>query len=89
MLHPFMYRQLIFATRALLLLAASCAQSGPEACVAAGGECVLGGGPCYGIQGPQDCNPPPVNPGGAFCCLPCPAGQTPIDAGYAMVSGCH
>ena len=75
---------------ALLLVAASCGQSGEAACEAAGGQCVLGGGPCSGTQGTQECNPN-VNPGGAFCCLPCPVGQTPNDAGNAhvIVSGCH
>jgi sulfatase modifying factor 1 len=44
---------------------------GPAACVAAGGRCVIGPPTnCPTIIGPQDCNPPPVNPGGAICCLP-------------------
>jgi hypothetical protein len=43
------------------------AQSGPEACISAGGQCLLGPAVCA-IRGPQDCNPD-RNPGGAFCCL--------------------
>lgn len=52
--------------------------SGPAACVAAGGQCVLGGASCSS-RGPQDCNPD-RNPGGAFCCLSglCPA--APVQA---------
>jgi hypothetical protein len=42
--------------------------SGPDACKAAGGRCVLGGFPSCATVGPQDCNPD-RNPGGAFCCL--------------------
>ena len=43
--------------------------SGPADCVAAGGQCVLGGGgPNCAKVGPQDCNPD-RNPGGAACCL--------------------
>jgi len=55
--------------------------SGPDLCVAAGGQCVLGGRPCPN-KGPQDCNPD-KNPGGAFCCLPCPQGTKSNDAGTA------
>ena len=44
-------------------------QTGPEACVAAGGKCILGGNSCSN-PGPQDCNPD-RNAGGAFCCLSC------------------
>lgn len=57
--------------------------TGPEACVAAGGQCVMGSQPCPN-RGPQDCNPQ-RNPGGAICCLPCPDGTTPNDAGTACV----
>jgi hypothetical protein len=60
---------------------ASCSSSGPEACRAAGGECVLGGNVCAN-RGPQDCNPD-RNPGGAFCCLPCPSCTKADDAGTA------
>ena len=66
---------------ALLLGACSGSSSGPAACVAAGGQCLIGGNRCPN-QGPQDCNPD-RNPGGAFCCLPCPAGTKANDAGTA------
>jgi len=60
----------------------ACSSSnGPEACVAAGGRCIIGGNKCPN-HGPQDCNPD-RNPGGAFCCLPCPAGTAPNDGGTA------
>lgn len=41
------------------------------ACRAIGGACVLGAAPCaqQASSSAQDCNPPPENPGGAFCCL--------------------
>ena len=61
--------------------------NGAADCVAAGGECIIGSGPCKGTEGPQDCNPD-RNPGGAFCCLPCPAGQSPRDGGLP-VTGCE
>jgi hypothetical protein len=68
---------------AALLLMAACSGSsdGPAACVAAGGQCLLGGNPCPN-RGSQDCNPD-RNPGGAFCCLPCPGGTKANDAGTA------
>jgi hypothetical protein len=53
----------------IAMLAGGCERSGPAACVAAGGQCVLGGGSLDCLErGPQDCNPD-VNPGGAICCL--------------------
>ncbi len=55
--------------------------TGPEMCVAAGGQCLVGGNVCAN-HGPQDCNPE-RNSGGAFCCLPCPAGTRANDAGTA------
>lgn len=75
---------------AVLVASSACSSSdkasnGPEACVAAGGQCVIGGHPCPNI-GPQDCNPD-RNPGGAVCCLPCPPGQAPNDAGPACLPG--
>jgi hypothetical protein len=63
----------------LLLGACSASNSGPAACVAAGGRCVIGGNTCPN-RGAQDCNPD-RNPGGAICCLPCPQGTTSNDAG--------
>jgi hypothetical protein len=45
-------------------------QSGPDACIAAGGRCVVGGAVNICTkQGPLGCNTDPPNPGGAFCCL--------------------
>jgi hypothetical protein len=64
-----------------LLGACSGNESGPAACVAAGGQCVLGGNTCPN-HGQQDCNPDRT-PGGAFCCLPCPQGTKSNDAGTA------
>jgi hypothetical protein len=59
----------------VMIVLAACSgtssQSGPEACVAAGGKCILGGNTCSN-PGPQDCNPD-RNAGGAFCCLSCPS----------------
>jgi hypothetical protein len=60
----------------LVVLGLGCSDaplSGPEACVAAGGVCVLGNDFCS-KPGPQDCNPD-LNPGGAFCCLSCSTGD--------------
>ncbi|HLK91171.1 MAG TPA: hypothetical protein VKZ18_14835 [Polyangia bacterium] len=65
----------------LLGLSGCSSSTGAELCVAAGGQCVLGGHVCANA-GPQDCNPD-RNPGGAFCCLPCPAGTKANDAGTA------
>jgi hypothetical protein len=64
-----------------IMAACSGSDSGPAACVAAGGQCLLGGHPCPN-RGSQDCNPD-LNPGGAFCCLPCPDGTKANDAGTA------
>lgn len=55
--------------------------SGPAACSAAGGRCLIGSSVCPN-RGAQDCNPY-RNPGGAFCCLPCPIGKKENDAGTA------
>jgi len=49
--------------------------SGPAACVAAGGQCVVGGFTGCSKLGTQDCNPD-RNPGGAFCCLDRSVSQT-------------
>jgi hypothetical protein len=65
----------------LLSLAACSGESGPAECVAAGGQCVVGGTQCAN-PGTADCNPD-RNPGGFFCCLPCPKGTNPNDAGTA------
>jgi hypothetical protein len=64
-----------------LLVACSGSESGPAECVAAGGQCILGSNTCPN-RGSQDCNPD-RNPGGAFCCLPCPQGTQANDAGTA------
>jgi hypothetical protein len=44
--------------------------SGSDACISAGGRCVVGGAVniCTKL-GPLGCNNDPPNPGGAFCCL--------------------
>jgi hypothetical protein len=70
---------------AVLLAACTAGQSGQDACVAAGGQCLAGGYHC-GYVGPQDCNPD-RSPGGWFCCLGCPNGTTPApdDAGIACI----
>jgi hypothetical protein len=47
--------------------AAADVANGPAACVAAGGQCLLGSATCAHV-GTADCNPG-LNPGGAFCCL--------------------
>jgi len=67
----------------LMLLLGACSEgaSGREMCIAAGGKCQFGGSPCPRV-GSQDCNPD-RNPGGAFCCLPCPDGKKTNDAGAA------
>ena len=56
-----------------------CSSSGTGACPAAGGQCMPGGAVCAN-RGPQNCNPD-QNPGGSFCCLPCPTGTKANDAG--------
>ena len=67
----------------LFTIGCSSELSGPEACVAAGGRCVLGNEICSN-RGSEDCNPE-RNPGGAFCCLSCP----PVDAGADAGTECH
>jgi hypothetical protein len=75
------------ATLLLTMILAACSSgssaSGPAECVAAGGQCRLPNPsiPCAN-PGPQDCNPD-RNPGGAFCCLPCPSGTHANDGGTA------
>lgn len=65
---------LVFAPLAVLLGVACSSSSapaevanGPAACVAAGGQCLIGGATCAHV-GSADCNPD-LNPGGGFCCL--------------------
>ena len=61
--------------------------SAGRSCDAAGGRCVLGGVACANAAAPsaQDCNAPPVNPGGALCCLDLQDGDTSlIDAPSAI-----
>jgi hypothetical protein len=61
-------------------------------CRATGGTCVLGGATCtkQAASSAQDCNPPPVNPGGAFCCLELQEGgiSNPSDGGEMTDAGC-
>jgi hypothetical protein len=47
--------------------AADTGADGPAACVAAGGQCLVGGSTCA-VVGPQDCNPD-RGPSGSYCCL--------------------
>jgi len=61
--------------------------TGAAACVAAGGRCIVGSGPCLGTIGPENCNPD-RNPAGEFCCLPCTSGQVPADGGLPA-TGCR
>ncbi len=73
----------------LLILAACSSATGQpigRACIAAGGECRIGAPECAGVADQvdysTDCNPD-ENPGGGFCCLPCPSGMSPpADGGY-------
>ncbi len=66
---------------------------GPAACVAAGGECLVGGSSSVcAVVGPQDCNPD-RNPGGQYCCLkkagaPDAAPESGADADACAPSGC-
>ncbi len=64
--------------------ACNAGEDGQAACIAAGGQCVLGGYQCPN-RGSQDCNPD-RNPGGAFCCLGCQNGATPapVDGGNGI-----
>jgi hypothetical protein len=53
-----------------------------EACTSAGGTCGVGPGVGCPNIGPQNCNDTNVNdPGGHYCCLPCPKGTKPSDGG--------
>jgi len=61
-------RLFLVATVTLAGCDAEPALSGPAACSAAGGRCVVGPGIGCAEIGPQDCNPD-INPGGAVCCL--------------------
>jgi hypothetical protein len=70
---------LVLAMLVTTAASASCSQSpsssssspAGSSCKTAGGTCVLGNAPCsqQASSSAQDCNPPPENPGGAFCCL--------------------
>jgi hypothetical protein len=83
----------LFALAALVATAASasCSQSSlaGSSCKAAGGTCVLGGATCsrQASSSAQDCNPPPVNPGGAFCCLELSEGGEIADATTGSAAG--
>jgi hypothetical protein len=59
----------------------SSGSSGPQECVEAGGQCIIGSNPCPN-KGPQNCNPNST-PAGQICCLPCPSPTKPNDAGTA------
>jgi hypothetical protein len=52
-----------------------------EKCQDVGGTCVLGSQGCPN-RGTQECHANP-DPGGFYCCLPCPSGTKSNDAGTA------
>jgi hypothetical protein len=72
-----MGRSFVTALSALAAILTACGStvssstSSAASCRAAGGTCILGGASCakQAASSAQDCNPPPENPGGAFCCL--------------------
>ena len=65
----------------------ACTSSSPAGttCASVGGKCVLGGASCttQAALVAQDCNPPPQNPGGAFCCAEVADAHapSPVDSG--------
>jgi hypothetical protein len=72
MLFPLMRWLLISLLLTTITIACSSSSSAAgSSCQSAGGTCLLGGATCskQPATGGQDCNPPPENPGGAFCCL--------------------
>jgi hypothetical protein len=83
-----MHRLILGVSVVIAVWAVGCSAStnGSE-CVAAGGGCFVGGNQCKGTEGPDDCGPQQPNPGGSYCCIPCPPGQTPNDGGFP--TGCH
>ena len=74
---------------ALALLAGLAGCDPTAACTSAGGTCMIGGPSalsCGGTEGPdRSCYPTAVDPGGHWCCVPCPAGQTQVPGQLA----CH
>jgi hypothetical protein len=59
----------LLLTMMLGLLGCNGSQTGPDACIAAGGRCVPGSAiNMCASRGTPDCNPD-RNPGGAFCCI--------------------
>jgi hypothetical protein len=68
---------------AMLLALALATVSGcqKEKCGDVGGTCVLGSQSCPN-PGPQECTGF-ADPGGIYCCLPCPSGKKASDAGTA------
>lgn len=80
-------KYLVIVVMGISLLSCSDNKSGPQQCIEAGGQCLIGSvtgmGLCPNV-GPQDCNPD-RNPGGAVCCLPCPNGTKATDAGNACM----
>jgi hypothetical protein len=77
--------------------AASCSQSPPSSssstagssCKTAGGTCVLGNATCVqqASSSAQDCSPPPMNLGGAFCCLELQEGGSAQDTSVGESGG--
>jgi len=74
-----------FLAVALAACSSTSSSSGPAACVAAGGKCVLGGNSCAN-RGPQDCNPG-RNPGGAFAAFSCPSTRPEFVAPLCLRQG--
>jgi len=74
--------KLMKAAVAVLLIAMGACSKPSEECTSAGGTCGIGpSGGCPNV-GPQNCNDTNVtDPGGHFCCLPCPKGTKPSDGG--------
>jgi hypothetical protein len=63
------------------LLAFAGALGCTEKCEDVGGTCVLGSHACPN-RGTQECHAI-ADPGGFYCCLPCPSGKKANDAGTA------
>ncbi len=71
----------------VVVVACSSSKSGVEECQAAGGQCRVGPPTMCPNVGPQDCRKDTTvtDPAGHYCCLPCPNGTKPNDAGTVCV----